>query len=297
MDIYVVLTGRRGHGKDTVAGMMANYGANHSVALADWLKELLAKEFFLPVGDFYDEKIKDAPLAKPIVLNVKHLHHFVNALVEHGYKNYANMATSKWYGVQFDTLRDLMVWFGHDFVNELCGEQFHCSITDKRIEKIKSADSADKNVILITDGRVYGQSKYWVDRYPLVFTVKVEKPGGPMDNNALENSVDQFPAGYFYATIINDGSKEDLDQKVKTLMEKILADVDVRTGKGRSLDGGTGFNPRLPKEPLGTFTLKPGVFDGTTETKAPHVKKTRVPKVLKVPQTETVTKIEMAEKA
>ena len=230
MDVLIVLTGRRQHGKDTVADIgVDKFKCAGKVALADWFKKVLANEFRIPLENFYDAAEKDKPLDKPIVLTRPNLRNLVMQLGEHGFNNVNSLSTMKWWGRTINSLRDLMLWFGNEVVTNNCGDTFHCQVTERSFKALKRSSSI--NAIFVTDARKYEQSKYFVDKFPFVFPVRVIRPGGTDDNHQVEVANDLFPEEYFFETIVNDGSLKDLETKVKDLLMTIKAEVGAKLGK------------------------------------------------------------------
>ena len=226
MDIFVVLTGRRGHGKDTVADIaIEKFKCSAKVALADWFKEELSKEFRIPIERFYDQKLKEEPFEKPVVVQRKNLRSLLLKIGEYGFMNVNRLSTVKWEGRELKTTRDMMLWFGHDLVTVCCGDDFHCKVTDEQ----RIADLPRKpnhaNIFFITDARKYLQSKYFVEKYKHVFPIKVTMPNGSHDDHMVERAVDEFPPDYFFAELKNDGDLKDLEEKVHKMLLAIKKSV------------------------------------------------------------------------
>lgn len=220
MDIIIVLTGKRGHGKDTVANIgINNFGCTAKVALAAWFKEELSNEFKIPLENFYSTE-KDVQFEAPLVISRANLRNLLIRIAVRGYAGTSRIATGKWEGRLVNSVRELMLWFGHEFVSMNCGDRFHCEVTDSILSKIPRKPGI-VNIFFVTDARQYGQSKFFMDKYKNVFPVLVVKPGGSADEHVVEKSVDEFPEGYFFDTIVNDGNEQELVEKVKSLLFKI----------------------------------------------------------------------------
>lgn len=226
MDVFIVLTGRKGHGKDTVADFAINdYKCDGKVGMADWFKEALAHEFNLPLDLFFNPELKDEPFSAPIIMKRKNIRNFLFKIGEYGFNNVNRISTMKWENRVFNTPRDMMLWFGHDFISLCCGEQFHCQVTDKlKIDKFPRKEN-HVNIFFVTDARKYMQSKYYLDHYDYVYPVKVVRPDGSDDDHAVEKSVDEFPEGYFFDVIDNDGTLDDLKKKVHKVLLKVKKNV------------------------------------------------------------------------
>lgn len=225
IDVYIVLTGRRGHGKDTVADIAINkFDCAGKVALADWFKKALAKVFRINIAKFYDTTQKDEVFMQPIIVNDTHLRGLMRVLRdEYGYEDAVRISTSRWRGRKIDSIRDLMLWFGNEVIYKNCGSDFHNVATERLIANLPRKKPV--NAIFISDARLYGQSKYFIDNYPHVYAIKIIRPNGSKDLHPVENAADQFPKDYFFRTIINDGTVADLDVKIKIILEEIKTDL------------------------------------------------------------------------
>ena len=222
MDIYVVLTGRKFHGKDSVADLaISKYGNIYKFALADWFKKSLSDQFNIPLDKFYNSK--DSILEKPLILTEQVLSDAQCAVSANGYLEAALIPMGKWKDRQICSLRELMIWFGAELVRTNCGGEFHCKVTDRNIQAYPR-NFSNINIIFITDARFLEQSQYW-KKYEFVYPVKVVRPGSSNENVTSEREVDEFPAGYFFTTIMNDGSLEDLGIKVDAMLQDIKLDV------------------------------------------------------------------------
>lgn len=229
MDIYIVLTGRRRSGKDSLADIaIKDFGCAGKVALADWFKRVLSNEFKFHLHKFYSEE-KDYALVPPIVLDRGHLRNLMMQLGAAGFNNVNRISTSKWEGRQINSLRELMLWFGHDVVTKNCGDEFHCKVTEKALAAVPRKPN-HANIIFVTDARQYIQSKYFLDKYPFVFPVRVTRPDSSNDEHAVEKSVDEFPADYFFAEINNNKTLAGLKTAAKNLLLEVKGAVCKRTG-------------------------------------------------------------------
>jgi hypothetical protein len=227
MDILIVLTGRKRSGKDTFADFaIAKANCLAKTALADWFKEDLAKEFNLPLEKFYTDD-KDKPLDTPIIITRAKLDRLMVLLserdVKQGYFPHT-FTTSRWEGRKIDSIRDLLIWFGSEVVRNNLGGEFHCEVTNQRIKDMKR-NLTGNNVIFVTDARFLEQSKFFLDRYPYSYPVLIKRPGGSNSNDPTETANDNFPPGYFFDTIINDGTVKDFEDKAKIALKRISEDV------------------------------------------------------------------------
>jgi hypothetical protein len=229
IDVIIPLTGRTKSGKDAIAQIgVDKFGCTSALALSDWFKKILSSEFNIPLENFYNT-LKDEPLIKPIVLDMGNLRRLkrewsgkagLGAVTD-------RIAVSKWRGRQINSIRELMQWWAHEVVNGTVGPEFHCKVLEQDYLKNVKRDN-DINVIFITDAREYSQSNYFVSKYPSVYPVKLVKSGEKELDHPGEHAVDKFPEGYFYETIENNGTLEDLELKVKTLLSNIMTDVKRR---------------------------------------------------------------------
>lgn len=229
-DVLIVLTGRRQHGKDTVADIGINkFNCTAKLALADWFKEELSREFKIPIEKFYDINEKDKKFDSPLILTKANVRHLLMRIGDLGFNNVNRISTMKWWGRQLFSLRDMMLWFGHEFVTKNCGDTFHCKVTERRLADIQR--NGEVNAIFITDARQFGQSNYFKEKFAYVYPVRVVRPGGTEDNHAVEIAGDSFPEGYFFETIVNDGDVLNLENSVKDLLIKVKNDLGNRLNK------------------------------------------------------------------
>lgn len=227
--VIVPITGRRGSGKDSIARIaIEKFRCAGSVALSTWFKTLLSAEFKIPIEDFHSSK-KDEPFARPIVIGMSNLRRLKSAMSAQSGKgtdiSITKIPVGRWDGRQIDSIRDLMVWFAHEFVTVNLGDQFHNEMTDKLIEAIPLTERY--NVIFVTDARQFKQSVYYSKRYKHFYPIHVSRPTGPQDTSAPEVATDEFPQGYFFARVINDGSIEKLEAGVLKLLQWIRRDLNL----------------------------------------------------------------------
>lgn len=230
MDVLIVLTGRRQHGKDTVADIgIKKFKCAGKLALADWFKEELSKEFRIPLEKFYDCEEKDKEFGKPIILTKANVRNLLMRVGDLGFNNVNRISTMKWWGRQLRSIREMMLWFGHEFVTKNCGDTFHCEVTERRLGDIQR--NGEVNAIFITDARKFEQSNYFKKKFVYVYPVRVTRPGGTEDDHFVEKANDAFPEDYFFETIVNDGELSDLENSVKDLLVKVKNSLGARLGK------------------------------------------------------------------
>ncbi len=225
-DILVTITGRRGSGKDALAKIgVEKFGCAGSVALSDWFKKILAKEFRLPLADFYSEK-KDEPFKTPIRLSMGDFRRLKRNLIDLGMLLQVDrMSVVKWENREIGSIRELMLWFANEWITKEYGDEFHCKVTEAQALKQVPRKEGAYNVIFITDARQLRQVNFFKKSYE-VFPIKIDRPDGPHDSNSVENAVDEFPeSGYFFDTIVNDGTLEDLESKVKNILTSLKENV------------------------------------------------------------------------
>jgi hypothetical protein len=232
--VIIPVTGRRRSGKDTFATIAKEkYGATAIVALSDWFKKLLAVEFKIPLDDFYSAN-KDLSLEKPIILkadNVRRLKSKASSAMGPTIDvRVSKISVNKWEGRKIESIRDLMIWFAHEVITLNLGDEFHNIVTDQAIRSVD--DPGKMSVVFVTDARQFRQSKYFKDNYEFTYPLKIVRTEGPQDNTPPEKMVDEFPENYFYATVVNDGSLEDLEAKVKKFMGQVRSDVKQKLKSG-----------------------------------------------------------------
>lgn len=226
-DVYVVLTGRTGSGKDTFAKIgVEKYGCAGYAALSDWFKKVLSDEFKLSIETFYSD-LKERPFKSPIMVSRRNLRNLKKAWADHGGLSMGadRIATSQWVGRQLSSPREMMQWFAQDVVNKTVGPEFHCKVLEETYFKT-APRSNEINLFFITDARNYKQSKYFKDKYPDVYTVKLV---GSTDSegsvHSSELDVERFPKNYFDAVIKNDGSLEDFEKEIGGFLESVMSDL------------------------------------------------------------------------
>lgn len=224
----IVLTGRKRTGKDTLADitMAKSNEANVSkFALADWFKHALSNVFKLPIDKFYSEE-KDAILDTPIVITKALMDRLMVVLNENDVKHgYVMFSTSKWIGRQINSIRELLIWFGSEVVRNNLGGEYHCEVTYKKMQDASRKSITNYNILILTDARFLEQSKFFKDRYEHSYAVLIKRPGLDESNDPTETANDNFPTGYFFDTIINDGTLEDYEKKISQTLERINRDV------------------------------------------------------------------------
>lgn len=237
--IIVPITGRRKSGKDTVASLaVSKFRCSGTIALGDWFKVLLSKHFKVPLDHFYGPE-RDRPLPQPIQLRHSDISRLIasagSSVGNHVDVRFQKISISKWVGRQINSLRELMIWFAQEVITNSVGADIHNQITQKAITnflKDRPIHPRAFDVVLIPDVRQYPQSVWfsskaqWSDkkpRYEFVYPIKIERPDGTFDQTSEEVAVDAFPAGYFFETIVNDGTIAELEGKVKETLERIRA--------------------------------------------------------------------------
>lgn len=190
MTHIIMLTGRKGHGKDTVADIIAEvieseYTNNklNRIALATPFKELMAKTFSISVDDLND------------------------------LKNDLNQIKSDSENPAVDTnMRRILQNFGEHSKTQF-GDEVWCQVADRNL---------CRGINIITDLRLELEKDYFKEKYGrAVHTIKVKrerKLKGPEDEHISEIEVDNMEVDY---NISNAGTIEDLRIEVRKVLKEI----------------------------------------------------------------------------
>jgi hypothetical protein len=232
--IIIPIAGRRGSGKDTLAKMgIEKFGATASFALSDWFKRLLAHEFKIPLEDFYSSK-KDERLAKPIVLKLNNIRALKSATSMMSGKTIdmriAQISIMQWDGREIWSLRDLMIWFAEEVINNNLGKDFHNKIVEAEIDQLEEEEDRFA-VVFVTDARQVEQADAFKTTHEFVYPIRITRPDGTNDSTVPEKAVDEFPDKYFFADIVNEGTLDELEVKVRRVLGRIRDDVKKRMAK------------------------------------------------------------------
>jgi hypothetical protein len=202
---FILLTGRKGSGKDTWASIANELHPDRvaALAVADWFKVLLSNVTKQPVQAFYDER-KEASYATPLVmdrrLQIRLGLELTTTLSRFGVAHehaviYKNLELHK--GKVFKSNRELMIWFGQ-YINQVFGsDDVHCKILLRAIDKLPPG----KDLVIVTDARTHHESSHLKETakergYGCV-TVKVINKHAKQSDAAIEQAADQFPDNYF----------------------------------------------------------------------------------------------------
>lgn len=223
--VVVMLTARRGSGKDTIADYAIDkLNCQTKFAQAEILKQSAMKVFGLSADNVSGGK--DTPFETPLTLDVKQLRKMITELGDLGCAGYRQIPSSKWLHRCFNTPRQLLVWYAEDILKKYLGEAFFIKHLLKTIDKYER-DNSRNNIIFVTDVRFYElEALTLTAQYSKVYPIKVIRNDIEKLDLRSENSIDVFPDDFFYATIENNGSLDDLYTKVDGIISNILFETD-----------------------------------------------------------------------
>jgi hypothetical protein len=192
----LVISGRKGSGKDTLATYLINNGWK-SMAYADTLKEALIVLFD------WDKSIFE---------------HSTKELIDNEWGT-SPREMCQLLGTEF--LRERCSFLNTTIYHPISNEPFQATFHIKRIhQKILKLLENDPNTnIVITDGRFPDEIEYakWMGG----IVIKIERPTlivNQYSNHASEHNIDKLAYDHL---IINDGTKEDMWDKIKKILFKI----------------------------------------------------------------------------
>jgi hypothetical protein len=222
----ILLTGARLSGKDTFAELAKEIFPDRvaSAAIADWFKRLLAHATGDDLSAFYDAR-KDQPYATPVILNEflilrmgLSLTTLLNTCgIDHNIENIYRDLRS-YTGREFKSRRDLMCWYGFEFIHKCFGsDEIHCLILQRLLPK----EPKESDILVVTDARTYFESSWFSARWPHgdAVPVKINNPYSPVDSTGVEKATLLFPEGWFDYTLDNPAPNR---EAYKTMVHKVL---------------------------------------------------------------------------
>lgn len=132
------LAGKKGSGKDSVAGFLESEGFT-KLAFADPLKEMLASVFRLDIKYLYDEKLKEAPLPERIEIDYYHLDK-LRDIVENQWgfviSRDQREGIETYFGREIKTPRELLQVFGTDILRRYIRDDIFIVLLFSRMKEI-----------------------------------------------------------------------------------------------------------------------------------------------------------------
>lgn len=199
--MIIGIGGNKGSGKDTISDILVRQYKVKKIALADPLKELLAKHTYIPLADFYDPKKKDELFNIPF----EFLPHEILNLTEDLICNMSprdicnfdlDEVDKALFNLSAISIRDLLQKFGTNICRKLIDPDIWLKINKKRIEELTGD-------IVICDLRFPNERQMVRDIGGTLIKVK-----RPIINNDSHESENQIGDDSEYDIIIN--NDEDL---------------------------------------------------------------------------------------
>lgn len=196
----ILISGKKQSGKNLTASLIEELSENPNnievFAFADTLKNMASNFFYHVMGNEYYVEHK-----------------------EYEKDSFKNKVIPYKYNEKKCTYRKFLQYFGTDFMRELFSDNLW---VDNVIDHIKhnlhyTADS----MFIVTDARFPNEIERIEEKLGNkcdIISLRVERPSLPVNSNAhiSETALDDY---FFDYTIINDGTKKELKQKVKDFVD------------------------------------------------------------------------------
>lgn len=220
--MIIGVAGEKKHGKDTVAQYLVKEYDYQQRAFADHLKELCSRIFNVPLQNMYDETKKEAPFANLVDLEIT-LNHALK-LVDMIMLEYQGaihpsdlhaIIHKLWSKNRFTSIRDMLQFVGTDILRDLVDPDYHYNTVVKWIR--------DNNITkaVISDVRFPNErdnlERDFGDQAVTFLVMRPSLQRNETSGHASENSLGN-PEDYNFI-IDNDGSLEDLYQKIEIIMD------------------------------------------------------------------------------
>lgn len=198
----ILISGKKQSGKNLTASFIEELSENPNnievFAFADTLKNMASNFFYHVMGNEYYVEHK-----------------------EYEKDSFKNKVIPFKYNEKRCTYRKFLQYFGTDFMRELFSDNLW---VDNVIDCIKhnSHYTAD-SMFIVTDARFPNEIERIEEKLGNkcdIISLRVERPSLPVNSNAhiSETALDDY---FFDYTIINDGTKKELKQKVKEFLKVI----------------------------------------------------------------------------
>jgi hypothetical protein len=223
---FVLISGKKFAGKDTVAEYMEMNHAVHRIALADPLKDLVAKMYNRPRIEFDDQRTKEVPIyTLPVIPRDDACRLRVESMMSEfrtrdGYKPAPYPWWRRMLGmVIYRANGQLADGEGHGLYwtnRALCIlEGFTKRCVDANYWTKQALDRAHPNKLNVFSDVRFENEVVCIRRHcERVVVVRVERPGIITSNDASETSMDHYKFDYI---ITNNGSLKELYEKVETM--------------------------------------------------------------------------------
>lgn len=223
MQIVIGLMGNKFSGKDTLANAhIENYGATGKIILSEYLKNLCAETFKIPLDFFITEK-KDINFTRPIMLDKKHVRYIIRKTrddlpydcVSLDKFDPDRIAIQKFIGRVFESPRRMLQYVGTELIQSYCKE-FHAHYTyNKYVNK--------PGIWFITDLRFEHEYNLAHEKFPLFYPILIERKTDDKDKHASEIEFKKLEP---FATIKNNSTIEKYIEKSIKVFKVIKEDAD-----------------------------------------------------------------------
>ena len=207
MNILILLYGEDGSGRRTVGRIaVEKFNCIGTIDIDQWCVGVLAGEFKIPADTFLEPS---KPLTQPIIVNRSNLSKLMLRISEAGFPSTSRISTGMHRGRLIKTPGELLAWFMDEVVTKNCGASFHVQATNKTIIDKWVTDSKEIHKAFLVTGLTS----------PL--DVKLEGPKTAISTVLVTK--DPKKAGF--NVVVNDGTIEDLDSKVETMLSGVRETV------------------------------------------------------------------------
>ena len=200
------ISGLARSGKDSIGDMLVKKSGFKRIAMADILKEVVANTMNLPLNNFHDDHLKDAPFQAPFIFDDGMAADLSFELNQLGIDVTPSLFQSK-LGVNFETPRHALIYIGTDVCRNLVDKDIWLNLTLDKIKKIEGH-------VVITDAR-FKNEREAIKRIGGV-TMFVDRPlvSEKFDaSKAHESELDQLNYSYD-VMVINDRTLEALQFEI-----------------------------------------------------------------------------------
>lgn len=211
--MIIGIGGEKKHGKDTVADYLKEKYGYKKMAFADKLKTICSTAFNVPLEDCYDEDKKEVGYIIPITL------HSTTALLESilieypiHHKDMLSIMQKLGKKNMFSSIRDMLQFVGTDILRDMVDPDYHYN----SVANVFRDQSIECGVV--SDCRFSNERVNLRDDFTCLL-LKVVRPSLQKNDTSSHKSETSLGDDSEYdAVIINDGTLQDLYNKVDTIM-------------------------------------------------------------------------------
>lgn len=211
--------GEKQHGKDTVANYLVSKYGYSKKAFADRLKAICQLAF--PEINIYDEENKETAFVSPIATTTDQIEEILDQVITvDGYNRIPDAVVTQIYNVFLDkvcfrSVRDILQFVGTDILRNLVDENFHYNTVADPFKTIENGVVSDCRFKNERDNLKIQFS--W--KCKLIKVVHPSKEKNSSSKHASETSLGDDSE--YDHVIINDGTLEDLYEKIDEIMEDV----------------------------------------------------------------------------